>query len=89
MNIPQISGIPRDKVLHIALGVLAIPCAYVALWVNSLFGLGACMAYTTTVVGVLYEVQQWVRKEGQVEVLDALATAAPGWVVWAALEMLT
>lgn len=80
--------IPKDKLLHIALGVLAILCAYVALWVNSLFGLGACMAYTTTCVGVLYEVQQWVRKEGQVELLDALATAAPGWVAWAALEML-
>lgn len=87
MNIPQISGIPRDKVLHIALGVLAIPCAYVALWVNSLFGLGACMAYTTTVVGVLYEVQQCVRKEGRVEVLDAAATALPGWVVFVILEV--
>lgn len=79
--------IPRDKLLHIALGVLALACAYVALWVNSLFGLGACLAYTTTVVGVLYEVQQWYRREGVVDPLDALATAAPGWVAWAVLEL--
>ena len=80
--------IPRDKLLHLALGVLAILCAYVALWINSLFGLGACMAYTTTAVGVLYEVQQWFRKEGQPDPWDALATAAPGWVAWALLEFL-
>ena len=80
--------IPRDKLLHIGLGVLAILCAYVALWVNSLFGLGACMAYTTTCVGVLYEVQQHYRGEGEPDLLDALATAAPGFVVWALLEIL-
>jgi hypothetical protein len=80
--------LPRDKLLHLALGVLAILCAYVALWVNSLFGLGACLAYTTTVVGALYEWQQWFRKEGQPDPWDALATAAPGFVVWALLEIL-
>lgn len=80
--------IPRDKLLHIALGVLAILCAYVALWVNSLFGLGPCLAYTTTAVGGLYEVQQWYRREGQVEVLDAIYTAAPGFVAWGILEMM-
>ena len=80
--------LPRDKLLHLALGVLAILCAYVALWVNSLFGLGACLAYTTTAVGALYEWQQWFRKEGQPDPWDALATAAPGFVVWALLEIL-
>ena len=80
--------IPRDKLLHVGLGVLAIACAYVALWINSLFGLGACLAYTTTAVGVLYEVQQWYRKEGQPDVLDAAATAAPGFVAWGLLELI-
>ena len=80
--------IPRDKLLHIGLGVLACGCAYVALWVNSLFGLGACLAYTTTCVGVLYEVQQHYRGEGEPDLFDALATAAPGWVAWALLEFL-
>lgn len=80
--------IPRDKLLHLALGVLAIACAYVALWVNSIFGLGACLAYTTTAVGILYEVQQAFRKEGQPDPWDAAATAAPGFVAWALLEFL-
>lgn len=80
--------IPRDKLLHVALGVLACICAYVALWVNSLFGLGPCFAYTTTLVGLLYEAQQAFRKEGQPDLLDAAATALPGFVAWAILEML-
>ena len=77
--------IARDKLLHIGLGLIALPCAYVALWVNSLLGLGACLAYTTTVVGILYEVQQWYRKEGQPDPWDAVATALPGWVAWGVL----
>lgn len=80
--------IPRDKLLHIALGVLAIACALLALLVYEHLGLGACLAYTTTAVGVLYEVQQWYRKEGQPDHWDALATAAPGFVAWAILEMM-
>jgi hypothetical protein len=79
--------IPRDKLLHIGLGLLAIACALVALTVHAWFGLGACLAYTTTCVGVLYELQQWYRKEGQVDIWDAIATAAPGFVAWGVLEL--
>ena len=78
----------RDKLLHIGLGLIALPCAYVALWINSLLGLGACLAYTTTVVGILYEVQQWYRKEGQPDLWDAFCTALPGFVAWGLLELL-
>ena len=81
-------NIPRDKVLHIALGVLAIGCAILALAIYNDFGLGPTLAYTTSAVGVLYEVQQWYRREGQVEALDAIYTAAPGFVAWALLEFL-
>ena len=81
-------NIPRDKQLHIALGVLAIACALLALAIFERFGLGATLAYTTTAVGVLYEVQQWYRKEGQPDPWDAAATAAPGWAVWAAIELI-
>lgn len=80
--------IPRDKLLHIALGVLAIGCALAALMIHAFFGLGACLAYTTTAVGVLYEAQQWYRREGEPDLMDALATAAPGFVAWAILEMI-
>ena len=79
---------PKDKLLHLALGVLSIVCALAALVIYAFFGLGPCLAYTTTAVGVLYEVQQWYRREGQPDIYDALATAAPGWVAWALLEVL-
>lgn len=77
-----------DKLLHIALGVLAIACALLALVIFQHFGLGACLAYTTTAVGGLYEWQQWFRKEGQPDPWDALATAAPGFVAWGLLELI-
>ena len=80
--------LPKDKLLHIALGVLSIICAVMALSIYADFGVGPTLAYTTTVVGVLYEVQQWYRREGQPDIYDALATAAPGWVAWALLEVL-
>lgn len=74
--------IPRDKLLHIGLGMLAICCVLPALLYYEMLGLGACLAYATTMTGVLYEANQWLRKEGQVEWLDTFATAAPGWVAW-------
>ena len=80
--------IPKDKVLHLALGALSVGCAVGALTVYALFGPGPCLAYTSTTVGVLYEVQQHYRGEGEPDLLDALATAAPGWVAWALLEFL-
>ena len=80
--------IPRDKLLHIAVGVLAIACALLALAIFERFGLGPTLAYTTTAVGVLYEVQQWYRKEGQPDPWDAVATAAPGFVAWGLLELI-
>lgn len=77
---------PRDKALHLALGCLAAAVAYVALIVYATLGLGAMLAYTTTVVGIGYELQQRIRREGQPDALDALATAAPGWLAWLILE---
>ena len=80
--------IPRNKILHLVMGVLAIACALAALMIHAFFGLGPTLAYTTTAVGVLYEVQQWYRGEGQVDVWDAVATAAPGFVAWGLLELI-
>jgi hypothetical protein len=37
--------------------------------------------------GVFYEWQQWYRKEGHPDVWDALATALPGLIAYAALEV--
>lgn len=79
---------PRDKVLHLALGVIAVACAFVGLWVLDTWGVGALLAYTSTTVGVLYEAQQKFRGEGQVELADAAATALPGWVAWIIVSVL-
>ena len=81
-------NIPRDKILHLALGLIALLAAMTAIWLHSIAGLGPTLAYATTVVGVGYEVQQRIRGEGQVEALDALATAAPGWIAWGVLTVI-
>ena len=78
--------IPRDKLLHIGLGVLWLCATAVNLLVYTFFGLGPAMAYGTTAFGTLYEVNQWIRKEGTPDPWDAAATALPGWVAWALLE---
>jgi hypothetical protein len=77
---------PRDKLLHLILGCLAAAVAYLGLIVHATLGLGAMLAYVTTITGVGYELQQRIRKEGQSDALDALATAAPGWLAWLILE---
>jgi len=77
---------PRDKILHIVLGCLAAAVSYVALIVHATLGPGAMLAFVTTVVGIGYELQQRIRREGQPDALDALATAAPGWLAWLILE---
>lgn len=50
--------------------------------------LGLAVAIGGIVFGVFYEFQQWYRKEGAVELLDAVATAAPGWAAWGVIELL-
>jgi hypothetical protein len=77
---------PADKWLHIALGCVWLFAAMTSYWVLVLWGVGPFLAYHTTVFGLLYEANQAIRKEGQPELLDAVATAAPGWLAWLALE---
>ena len=45
---------PRDKILHLALGLIALLAAMTAIWLHSIAGLGPTLAYATTVVGVGY-----------------------------------
>lgn len=80
--------IPKDKLLHVALGGVAVACALLALAVYEHLGLGACLAFTTTAVGALYEGNQYIRKEGQPDLWDAAVTAAPGFVAWSLLELM-
>jgi hypothetical protein len=76
----------RDKLLHIAFGICGLITAFMGALVLAHFGQGWFYAFSTTALGVGYEINQYVRKEGKVEALDALATASPGWVVLILLE---
>lgn len=78
--------IPRDKILHIGMGVGAVVITLLVIEL-SYFNLGAALALMTTSFGVFYEVQQWWRKEGTVDLWDALATASPGFVAWLVIFM--
>ena len=80
-------NIPRDKLLHIAMGVGAVAVALVVIELAR-HSLGAALALMTTTFGVFYEAQQWWRREGSVEWQDAVATALPGFVAWGLLEMM-
>lgn len=76
----------RDKLLHIALGICGLVVAACSLFIFTHFGHGWFFAFSTTAIGIGYEINQYVRKEGKVEFLDALATAFPGWAVLILLE---
>lgn len=76
----------RDKLLHVALGVCGLVVAAIGTFILASFGYGWFFAFSTTALGFGYELNQYVRKEGQVELMDALATALPGWVVLMMLE---
>ena len=78
--------ISKDKLLHIGMGVFAVLITLAVIELAR-HNLGAALAVMTTAFGIFYEGQQWVRKEGTVDPWDALATAAPGFVAWAALEL--
>lgn len=78
---------PKDKLLHLALGVCVLAVAGCGAFIITNFGHGWFFAFSTTIIGVGYEINQYVRKEGKVEVLDALATATPGWIALVLLEL--
>lgn len=73
--------IPKDKQQHLLMGAA---CAAV-LWAIHFAPVWAAVTIGSIVFGVFYEVQQWYRKEGNPEVWDAIATAAPGIIVAALL----
>lgn len=76
----------QDKLLHIALGMLTLVFAVCGLFVLNNFGQGWFFAFSTTAVGICYELNQYVRKEGCVEIMDAVATASLGWIALVFLE---
>ena len=75
--------IAKDKLQHVGMGIGA--CLVLAGLHHVSLGLAlflGCAAF-----GVFYEWQQWYRKEGTPDPLDALATTLPGLIAYAALEV--
>jgi hypothetical protein len=70
----------KDKLAHVVLGLIVTIFAFVGIKIFLHFGIGWFFAYSTTLVGIGYEVNQYIRKSGKVEILDAIATATPGWI---------
>lgn len=79
--------IQRDKLQHLVMGIGAVAATLVAVWIAQ-HSLGGACAFITTLFAVFYEAQQWYRDEGQPDAMDAIATAAPGWLAWVVLEVL-
>ena len=79
--------IQRDKLQHLVMGIGAVAATLVAVWIAQ-YSLGGACAFITTLFAVFYEAQQWYRDEGQPDAMDAIATAAPGWLAWVVLEVL-
>lgn len=79
--------IPRDKLYHLAAGVITLLSMLVLLVVATCFGVLPAIALATTLMGVGLEGYQWIRKEGEVAYSDALVTASPGWALWAGVEL--
>lgn len=79
--------VARDKLQHLVMGTGAVAATLVAVWIAQ-YSLGGACAFITTLFAVFYEAQQWYRREGQPDVMDAIATAAPGWLAWVVLEVL-
>lgn len=75
--------IPKDKQQHLLMGAA---CAAV-LWAIHFAPVWAAVAIGSVLFGVFYEIQQWYRKEGILDVWDAIATALPGVIVGAILYM--
>lgn len=84
MNLPN--WLPRDKALRAAMGLATVAIVLVVLAIAK-HDIGFSLAVATTLVGLAYEWQQKFRGEGEFSLLDAAATAAPGYVAWGVLAL--
>jgi hypothetical protein len=77
---------PKDKVMHIVMGVLMLIYGGIGVYLTR-YGYGPAAAWFTTAGAIGVEAYQKARKEGTPDVLDAVASAAPGWLVWLGLYL--
>lgn len=67
-----------DKKLHFLFGLAAAAFSLISIFIFVRFGAGWSVFFSCASLGIGYEIQQAIRKEGRPEVLDAAATALPG-----------
>lgn len=78
--------IPRDKLLHLAMGAATILGVLLVLAIAK-HDIGFSLAVAATLVGLSYEWHRKFRGEGTFSLLDAAATAAPGFMAWGVLAL--
>lgn len=76
--------IQRDKLLHAGIGAATV-LAVLLLLAIAKHNIGISLAVSGVLVGLAYEYQRKLRSEGAFSMINAAATAAPGFVVWGAL----
>lgn len=76
----------KDNLLHLAMGSAVIVAVLLVMAIAK-YDIGFALAVATTLTGAAYEAQQKFRGEGEVSMLDAAATAAPGFLAWGALAL--
>ena len=82
MTLP--AWLPRDKALHAAMGAATVLGVLIVLAIAKQ-NIGLSLAVAGALVGLAYEYQQKFRGEGEFSLLDAAATAAPGFLAWGVL----
>lgn len=80
--------IAPDKLKHFGAGVVTLMAAALVLYTYRSFGIGPAAALSTSLVGVAYELLQHYLRNGDPSPWDALATASPGWALWALISAL-
>lgn len=85
MNLPTwLPKIPKDKLMHLATGAAAVLCVLLTMAIAK-HNIGLALAAATTLLGLAIEALQKFRGEGEFSLLDAAATAAPGFLAWGVL----
>lgn len=81
-------ALPRDRVQHFGMGAAAALVTVLLVWVAGKIGSPLAGVLAAAIFGFAYEGVQKFRKEGTVQLKDALAASAGGAAVAIALYLL-
>lgn len=86
-KLQEMTGLARDKLVHLALGLLFAVGAAAVMVVGLLVGPGLAVALASLGMGWGVERYQAIRREGTADNLDWLASSAPGVLLGAGIEL--